>query len=218
MINLVDSSKTVQSFYIIRHGESGENNAGRILNAADTGLNSLGVEEAESASAFLAGLKIDAIFSSPLAKAVQTADIIAKGAVLPTYFKHSGLTDKKEGDWEGKTYWELRDQVPKLWEAWSKDPINFCPPEGESVVSFVARVGRALADIRQNYKIGNNVVFTTHEGVVRALLILALEIPVNNFFRLDVPTGSVTQIDWSDDYATVKFMSCKPEITVPMTY
>jgi len=203
----LDLSEEVKSFYLVRHGELKNSTKGRVPAANDKGLSNEGVLEAELLSNYFHDLKITCIFSSPNISAVETTDIIAKNIGEPSFFKHSGLTDKREGEWAGKTYWQIREEDPKLWEKWSKDPINFCPPGGESVRDFISRIGRALRDIRTNYEIGDKIILSTHAGVVKALLILALDIPVDNFFRIDVPLGSVSRIDWSSSYAVVKFLS-----------
>jgi alpha-ribazole phosphatase len=212
MVNLLDFSEQIKTFYLVRHGETSSTENGRICGHVDVELNPEGIEQAEFLAEWFSGFKIDSIFSSPLIRAVHTADIIAKAIKKPTYYKHSGLIEKKEGQWDGKTYWQIRDEDPKLWEKWSKDPIEFTPPDGESVKNFVARVGRALEDIRKNYETGNKIILTTHAGVIRAILIHALDIPVSNFFRIEVPVGSVSRIDWSDSFATLKFWGLYPEI------
>ncbi len=203
----LDLSEEVKSFYLVRHGDLKGSNKGRVPDINDKGLSPDGVLEAELISSYFHDIKISAIFSSPNNSTVETTDIIAKNIGEPTFFKHSGLADKREGAWAGKTYWQLREEDSKAWEKWSKDPINFCPPNGESVRDFVSRVGRALKDIRTNYEIGDKIVLCTHAGVIRALLILALDIPVDNFFRIDVPLSSISRIDWSESYAVVKFFS-----------
>jgi alpha-ribazole phosphatase len=203
----LDLSEEVKSFYLVRHGELKNSSKGRVPDTNDKGLNSEGVLEAELLSSFFHDLRISAIFSSPNNSAVETTDIIAKNIGEPTFFKHSGLMDKREGEWAGKTYWQIREEDAKSWEKWSKDPINFCPPNGESVRDFVSRVGRALKDIRSNYEIGEKIILSTHAGVIRALLILALDIPADNFFRIDVPLSSISRIDWSNSHAIVKFFS-----------
>jgi len=207
MVDLLDFSEQIKSLYLVRHGDTGATAKGRICGHSDVGLNQEGIYQVELLGAWFSDFKIDSIFSSPLLRAVQTADAIAKSVKIPTYYKHSGLVEKKEGQWEGKTYWEVRDNDSKLWEKWSNDPINFAPPEGESVKDFTARIGRALTDILNNYKTGNNIILTTHAGVIKAIMMNALDIPVENFFRIEIPTASITRIDWSENFATLKYAS-----------
>jgi broad specificity phosphatase PhoE len=207
MVDLLDSSENVKSLYLVRHGETSATQKGRICGHSNVSLNDEGFAQANVLGSWFSDMEISSIFSSPLPRAVQTADAIAKAMKMPTYFKHSGLIEKKEGTWEGKTYWQLRDEDPDSWERWSNDPIDFAPPEGESVRSFVARIDRALKDIINNYETGNRIVIATHAGVIRGIILNCLNIPVENFFRIDVPTGSITKIDYSDNFATLKYTS-----------
>lgn len=207
MVDLLDSSEKIKTIYLVRHGETSATQKGRICGHSDIGLNEEGLEQAELIGSWFTDLEIDSIFSSPLARAVQTADALAKAIRMPSYYKHSGLVEKKEGSWEGKTYWEIRDQDSKLWELWSKDPTNVAAPGGESVKDFVARVDRALKDILNNYETGNKIVLTTHAGVIRAMIMNALNIPSENFFRIEIPPASISRIDWSESYSSLKYCS-----------
>jgi broad specificity phosphatase PhoE len=207
MVDLLDFSETVKSLYLVRHGETAATQKGRICGESNISLNDEGFAQANVLGSWFSDMEISSIFSSPLARAVQTADAIAKAIKMPTYFKHSGLTEKKEGEWEGKTYWQLRDEDPKAWEKWSNNPIDFAPPGGESVRSFVDRIDRALKDIINNYETGNRLVLTTHAGVIRGIILNCLNIPTENFFRLDIPTGSITKIEYSENFATLKYTS-----------
>jgi broad specificity phosphatase PhoE len=205
MVDLLDSSENIKTIYLVRHGETLATRKGTICGQSDVALNQEGIEQAEVIGAWFGDIGVESIFASPLSRTVQTADIIAKYAQLTTYYKHSGLVEKKEGEWEGKTYWQVREESPKLWEKWSNDPINFAPPGGESVKDFVARVGRALNDIIKNYATGNKIVLVTHAGVIRSVMMNSLDIPVENFFRIDVPVASVSRIDWSESFCTLKY-------------
>jgi alpha-ribazole phosphatase len=205
MADLLDFSESIKSLYLVRHGETSATKKGIICGNSDIPLNEEGIEQSYTLASWFADIEIDSIFSSPLQRTSFTADDIAKACKIPTYFKHSGLIEKKEGEWEGKTYWQLRDEDPKAWEKWSKDPINFSPPAGESVKDFVARVDRALMDIIHNYDSGNKIILSTHAGVIRSIIMNCLNIPVENFFRIDVPPGSITKIEYSNSFATLKY-------------
>lgn len=210
MVELLDFSEKIVKFYLVRHGATEATDGGMICGHLDLPLTNDGQKQIEDVADWFHGLQVEGIFSSPLARCMQSADVIAKSLKLPTYFKHSGLIEKKEGEWEGKTYWQIRDADAKLWEKWSKNPISFAPPGGESVKDFVERVGRAVEDILKNHHKGNNIVLVTHSGVIKAIMMHALQIPVDNFFRIDVPPGSISRVDWSDSFASLKFAGLMP--------
>ncbi|HNH75529.1 MAG TPA: histidine phosphatase family protein, partial [Candidatus Obscuribacter sp.] len=60
---------------------------------------------------------------------------------------------------------------------------------------------------------GKKICMVTHSGIIRSALVHALEMPVRNFWRFSVPTGSITRIDFSKNFATVQFASVRPELT-----
>lgn len=210
MVDLLDFSEQIVKIYMVRHGATEATDTGRICGHMDLELTPTGLAQAEEAADWFSSADLEAIFTSPLKRAMQTTETIAKSMKHPTYFKHSGLIEKKEGEWDGKTYWEIRDTDPKLWTKWSDNPIDFAPPGGESVRDFVARVGRALDDIITNHNKGNKILLVTHSGVIKAVIMHALNIPVENFFRIDIPPASISRVDWSQNYATLKFSGLMP--------
>lgn len=210
MVDLLDFSEKIIKLYLVRHGATDATDGGKICGHLDLDLTPEGVLQTEDVADALCGINADAIFCSPLKRTMQTADVLAKTLDIETYFKHSGLIEKKEGEWEGQTYWQIRDAQPKLWEKWSKDPIGFEPPGGESVKDFVARVGRALSDIIKNHYKGNKIVLVTHAGVIKSIMMHSLNIPTENFFRIDIPPASISRVDWSDSFATLKYSGLQP--------
>lgn len=210
---LKDTKTGNQNIYLVTHGELTGSSKGRIGTLPDAKLSEDGIIESEYAGAWFYDKTVDSIFSSPLSRAVEAADILAKMVHKGSYFKHSGLSDKKEGDWLGKTYWQIREEDENLWKLWSDDSINFTAPgDSESVASFIARIGRAMNDIRKNYDAGEDVVIVTHEKVVKAIIMHALDIPTDNFFRLSVGPGTISKLEWNDSYAVLKYLGLSAEL------
>ena len=65
-----------------------------------------------------------------------------------------------------------------------------------------------LAKLIEQHK-GRKIVLVTHAGVIRSAIIAALEMPIDNFWRISVPTGSVSKIDYSSNFATLQYMSLR---------
>ncbi len=210
MVDLLDSSEKIVKIYLVRHGSTQATDGGKICGHLDLDMTPEGVNQVEDLAHWFCSVECDAIFASPLKRTMQTADVMAKIMGHPTYFKHSGLVEKKEGDWEGLSYWQIRDTQAKQWEKWSKDPIGVEPPGGESVKAFHARTLRAITDILNNHHKGNRVAFVSHAGVIKSLIMHALNIPVENFFRIEIPPASVSRIDWSENFASLKFSGLRP--------
>ncbi len=206
MLSLLDSNENVKRIYLVRHGETSSTNKGRICGNSDVPLTDEGIYQTQIVASWFKDQEVSSIFASPLQRTCEMAEEISEVILLPTYYKHSGLLEKKEGDWEGKTYWEIRDSNPKLWERWSEDPIHISAPNGESVSDFVARCGRAFKDIIMNYETGNDVVLVTHAGVIKGIIMNVLGIPVENFFRIDIPLASISRLDHSENFTTLKYL------------
>ena len=100
-------------FYLVRHGQTDWNRAGKIQGTTDIPLNETGRQQAEQLAAVLkersgypAGTRIDAVYTSPLARAFQTAEILAKEGKLPLR-RLTGLRERDFGCWEGKSWQQV---------------------------------------------------------------------------------------------------------------
>ena len=138
--------------YLVRHGHC--EGAGTLLGHVDTPLTQEGLEQAHELAEHFAGLRIDAIVSSDLLRARQTADVIAGRLGLPVQFD-SRLREISYGDWDGKTWAEI--------EAASGDIARFDSAWPE----FAARVSEAWEAIRALP--ADRVVVVTHAAVIAAL-------------------------------------------------
>lgn len=145
---------------LIRHGETALNVA-RVMQPADTPLNTRGMAQADALARRLSSTEVRAIVSSDLPRALHTARAIgaATGAPLETT---PLLQERNFGDWRGRPYDSL-----------AVDPMTMdgAPPNGESAAAFAARVARAFAHILQRQAaLGGTVAVVTHGLVIRALL------------------------------------------------
>ncbi|MEO8805396.1 MAG: histidine phosphatase family protein [Burkholderiaceae bacterium] len=155
------------SLLLIRHGETALNVA-RVLQPADTPLSARGVAQAEALAERLASMKIAAIVSSDLPRALRTAQAIAAatGAAIET----TGLLQERNfGDWRGQPY----DAMPI-------NPLTMleAPPGGESLADFERRVALAFAHVVQRQAgLGGTLAVVTHGLVIRALLAAHVQLP-----------------------------------------
>jgi len=156
------------SLLLIRHGETPLNVA-RVLQPVDTPLSARGVEQAHALARRLARLGIGAILSSDLARALQTAEIIAaaSGASIETT---PLLHERNFGDWRGLPY----DRLPR-------DPLTMRepPPGGESTPAFEDRAAQAFAlAVRRAAETQGALAIVTHGLLIRVLLERHAALPV----------------------------------------
>ena len=187
--------------YCLRHGESIYNAEGRIQGQSDVPLSEFGRRQGEAAAAALAHLPIEAIYSSPLRRAMQTALPLAEALKLPIR-TDVRLMEVHAGIFQDKLRSELEDLYPEVMARWRGGDPDFAIPGGESRRVLMHRGRKVFHEIRETGH--GNVVVVTHGGLLSAVLKSLLEIPAErNPFTLQ--NGSITRLDWSD--GQVKLLS-----------
>ena len=152
---------------LIRHGETALNVA-RVLQPADTPLSSRGEAQAEALAKRLATMKVTAVVSSDLPRALRTAQAItaATGATMTTTHL---LQERNFGDWRGTPYDGMAINPLTMHEA---------PPGGESLADFERRVAQAFAHVVQRQAgLGGTLAVVTHGLVIRTLLAAHVQLP-----------------------------------------
>jgi broad specificity phosphatase PhoE len=174
---------------LVRHGETDDNAADRFQGQLDTPLNDRGREQARAVARIVAGEGLRALYSSPLVRASETAEIV--GAVLnldPVLDER--LMEADAGDWSGRLYAEIIADQSSAFDAWRAADPAFRFPNGESVAEQTARVAAALTDVRAGPL---PALVVCHGGVNRAVEGLRVTIgAVGNcsLYRLAVPSAS----------------------------
>ncbi len=136
---------------LVRHGETEWNVAEIFRGRIDIELNETGIKQAELLAEYLSDLKIDAIYSSPLKRALKTAEIIA------SYHKFDvetapGLIDFNYGKWQGLSHQEVKDKYKELYAEWIKNPHQVKMPAGESLDEVRERAMGVVDDVIAKYK------------------------------------------------------------------
>ncbi len=151
---------------IIRHGETEANIQGVWQGSLDAPLTERGECQAEAAARGVRKLSdelpIDHFYVSPLGRTQRTAAPIAE-AIGKEPLIEDGLREFDLGDWEGRSFQELRDGE-RLWERWASDP-EFAPPNGESP-AMVSRRSVAVLEALADRHPGETVMAVTHGGII----------------------------------------------------
>ncbi len=159
---------------LARHGETDANVAGTWQGATDHPLNARGHAQAEALARHLRRHHPDiaAIYTSPLTRARQTAETVARRFPGVPLHVDQDLSEYNLGAWEGLTYEELRYEK-RLWERMAQDP-HWAPPGGESAYRFATRVINAFRRIAQRHP-GQKVLVISHGGAIATALALLLQ-------------------------------------------
>lgn len=183
--------------FIIRHGQVVNHHEYRYNGHYDVDITPLGVEQMEKVAGFLSAVSVDAVYSSDLLRAVKGAEIIA--ARLGVGFeKVHDLRELNLGRWEGLTRAEAAERFPEEAHFRFQDLANDKVKGGESLVDLRGRVLPAIDAILERHR-GGSVCVVAHGGVNRVVLIDAMGLPVENFFRIEQDYGCLNVIDRFDD-------------------
>jgi probable phosphoglycerate mutase len=168
-------------FYFLRHGEATWNAAERLCGSTDVPLSDVGRRQAQLLAFRLKPLMFEALYSSPLSRALETARIIGKAVKFEPVVDQR-LAELNYGVWEGRTFDEIRRADPEAYHAWDADPANLAPPDGETGVHLIARVTPFLADLAQRHPHGN-IVVVCHKTVCRLLACHIMGVPLGEYRR-----------------------------------
>lgn len=164
------------NLFFVRHGETNYNLEGRFIGISDQPLNQKGMDQARKTGALLKKINLtyDLILTSPLKRASQTAEIIAKEFIPELPIVHEDLLKERNyGIFEGKTLEELAHICPESITKYQKDKPNVRPPNGELAKDVEDRVKILMMEkIPTTYAKYMNIILTTHLNPIRAALIL----------------------------------------------
>ncbi|MCX5716498.1 MAG: histidine phosphatase family protein, partial [Candidatus Omnitrophica bacterium] len=191
------------NLYVIRHGESTWNSQNRIQGHSDPGLSKLGRLQARLLAKRFKKIKIDKIYASPLARALETAEIMAK-ALGRKVIKDAQFKEIKLGDWEGKTPEEINRLYQNRYDKWLRlGPTKIRIPKAEGVSAFRSRAAKAFYEtIKKNPD--KDVMVVTHGGVISALLAHILGADFDKLIlHLYLPNTCVTVVSFHNKRASL---------------
>ena len=179
---------------LIRHLEPDRSVRGRAYGSVDAPLSALALEQAAKLAQALEGVPLDAVYASPLRRAIETATPLAVDRQLAPVV-HEGLPEIDFGEIEGCRYEEVEKDRPDLFRSWMSDPTGVSFPGGESFADLRLRVLAATEEIRARHR-GRGVALVAHGGVTRAIVAASLSMPDEALFRVDQAYGAVSVVDW----------------------
>jgi alpha-ribazole phosphatase len=199
----------ITSIIFVRHGHTEQTEQGKLYCDHEARLTDMGKRQARALTARLTAEKPAVLLASTARRVRETAGVLSEALSLPLALL-PGLEEQNVGAWEDKTYLDIKKTNPEEYQRWLADPIRNRPPDGESIEDLYLRVSRELASLTTRYR-GEKVILVSHAGVIRSAIVAALGMPVDNFWRISVPTGSASKIDYSDSFATLCYMALQFE-------
>ena len=180
-------------FLLLRHGEAEGNRELRYLGVTDAPLTELGREQARKLAAAVRPFGVATIYSSPLARARETAQALADDSQLPVIIRDD-LREMDFGAWEGRTRASVLAGDADLLAAWEAS-AEVAPPGGESLVGVRARAV-ACANTLAALHPGQTVALVSHVGPIKSLVCAVLGLPIAGAQRMWLDPASICVVEW----------------------
>ena len=166
---------------LARHGETEWNVQEVFRGRIDVELNQTGIKQAELLAEHLSHLKLDAIYSSPLRRAVKTAEIIASRHGLKVEIA-PGLIDFDCGKWQGLSLQEVKDKYKKLYAEWRQNPHQVKMPDGETLDEVRKRALTVVNEVIAEHK--GIIALVAHRVVNKVLICALLGLDNSHFWNI----------------------------------
>jgi broad specificity phosphatase PhoE len=174
---------------LARHGETAWNVEEVFRGRLDIELNETGRRQAELLAERLGELKIGAVYSSPLKRALKTAEAIARRHSLEVKVS-PGLIDGDFGQWQGLSLKEVREKYAELYEQWAASPHLVKIPGGESLDKVRERALKVVDEAMAEHK--ERVVLVSHRVVNKLLICALLGLDNSHFWNIRQDVGATT--------------------------
>lgn len=181
--------------WLVRHGQTDWNLERRFQGQTDIPLNLKGLQQAELLACKLNQETFDAIYSSDLQRASQTAECVARTLKMPVLYD-SRLREICQGEWEGMSLDEVIGRYKVDPTAENRDPVHSRAPGGESVAEVAARMSEAANSIACGHPRGK-VLIVSHGVSVAALFCAANKIPMERHHEYIPDNTDVLVIRWN---------------------
>jgi broad specificity phosphatase PhoE len=178
--------------FLVRHAESTWNRTKKIQGQRDPQLSAYGKKEAGLVAKRFKDLSFDAVYTSPLRRAYQTAEIVV-GKKTPIV-RVEGLNEICLGEWEGRTLRAIRKEYGDMFDRWAVSPTEISIPGGEDFKTFLRRVKKTLQRIESSHE-GSNVLVVCHGGVISTYATVVLDLPPDDVWCLTVKNASLTIVE-----------------------
>jgi broad specificity phosphatase PhoE len=183
----------------LRHGETDGNQDKKYMGHTDIPLNQTGHDQAERLAQSLSQESIQAIYTSDLIRARQTAE------KLFTYFPNLSIQSTpllREcffGEWEGLTYRDICAQDEGLFHRWYHNPFVNAPPQGETLTNVDQRLSMFLTQLEEKYSAKDCVVIFTHGGPLRWVWAKLIERNWQEMWKVNTPNAGGWMLEKTDE-------------------
>jgi broad specificity phosphatase PhoE len=170
--------------YLVRHGETEWNRARIFQGRSNLPLNQEGRKQVKALALALKNKPLNAIYTSPLIRALETARLIKVFHPSIPIFEEKGLIEMDLGEFDGMKAQDWAEQYPDFRKAWNENPASVKMPGGESLKEVQVRAKDTLERITRIYPPDTTILISSHNFVNLTILCDLLEIPLHRFREL----------------------------------
>src|SRR5689334_22097741 len=183
--------------FLLRHGATDWNLAGRCQGLTDVELNAAGRAQAEAAAEALAAEAIAAIYSSRLKRALATAAAVARHHGLDAVVEEN-LHELDHGALEGLTFAEIHSVHAEFMRDWRERPAEALVPGGEQLAAVERRAWEALQRIVARHRDDETLVVVSHNFPILSVLCRILGTPLNGYRAYHVAPGGLLRLEYAE--------------------
>jgi broad specificity phosphatase PhoE len=182
---------------IIRHGETALNTRGVFRGREDVPLNERGERQATALAEALSEEPLSAVFSSPLARALDTARAVAAMHDLTPKIDEA-FNNIDLGEWQAREKEEVRREEPEQWRLWTHDPDSLRIPGGEALAQVRERSYRRTLELVREYE-GRRVAVVSHRSVAKLLSGALLGLTSGYFWKFYLDNAAYSVFGFDED-------------------
>ena len=182
------------AIYVCRHGQTDMNVKGCLQGRTDTQLNETGRAQARGAAEFLRenNIFIDEVRTSPLSRAVESAEIIS-GIPHELFTLEHALIEMSFGEWEGKPLESLSQEER---DAFFSNSDRHPAPGGETASEVIARVGKFLTAMKMRKRyIDRNILLSSHGALIHGLTCYVRNLPPEDFWTIKIANCEILKLN-----------------------
>jgi broad specificity phosphatase PhoE len=195
---------------LVRHGETDWNRSGRVMGDQPVPINHVGERQAHELASLLAGTKIARIYSSPVLRALQTAQILAHSLQADIVYT-PGLSEIGMGAWMNRFWRDLADDPAK--RDWYSRPDDAKPAGGETLRDVQRRAVSAVEEIRTTAGSGHSLL-VSHADVIRTILAHYLQMDLLQLRSMKIDHASATALEITPQGNQLLFLNYRPTTDV----
>jgi broad specificity phosphatase PhoE len=180
---------------LTRHGETAWNVEKVYRGRTDVNLDEVGIKQAELLGRHLGNWELQAIYSSPLRRAIDTANIIARYQKIGIHITE-GLIDFDYGEWQSLSEQTVKNLYPTLHDEWHDNPHKVRMPGGESLEDVKKRAINVVNDVLSEYQ--GSVLLVSHRVVNKVLICSLLGLGNSFFWNIKQDVSGITIFNYVD--------------------